>query len=313
MALEPPAAARTGRTRPAIVEAEPGDPGTEPRPGARGVRFRLRNGEVAAEIAGAESAPLVIGIPGLSANLRSFDVIFDALDPERHRTLAYDPRGRGCSEKTPPGTYGWPAHAADIVEMADNLGAETFDLIGWSMGTWIAMEVCRSFPGRVRRLVLIDGGGSVDESAKAPVRAGLQRLGTVYPSFAAFEELARAVGVFEPWERWLPLFRYELEAVPGGLRARTTADAPLEDERWRTGQDPYALWAHVTMPALLVRATREILPGLGYILPQADTDRFLAEVPGARAAYIDAGHYDVGINDDTAREIREFLDEEVDA
>ena len=40
----------------------------------------LRSGEVATEISGSESGQLAIGIPGLSANLRSFDVVFAALD-----------------------------------------------------------------------------------------------------------------------------------------------------------------------------------------------------------------------------------------
>ena len=271
-------------------------------------RFRLTSGEVAAELRGSPSAPLAICVPGLSANLRSFDVIVDALDPERHRSLAYDPRGRGRSEKTAPGTYGWPAHARDIVEMADQLGAAQFDLVGWSMGTWIAMKVCELHPGRVRRLVLVDGGGIPEESAKVPIYGGLERLGTVYPSYDAFAGFAKTTGVFTPWEVWEPYFRYELEDCDGGVRARTTKDAPWEDEQYRLAQDPYALWRSVTMPSLLLRAQREVLPGFGYILTRADVDRYLAEVPGSRAVEIDAGHYEIGIHRDAARAIAEFLD-----
>ena len=273
-------------------------------------RFHLGSGEIAAELSGSAAGTLVVGIPGLSANLRSFDAIFAALDPERHRCLAYDPRGRGRSQKTPPGTYGWPAHARDVADMADQLGAEQFDVVGWSMGTWIATKLCEMHPGRVRRLVLVDGGGIPDETAKAPVYGGLERLGTVYPSFDAFEQLAKALGVFSPWEVWEPLFRYELEPVEGGVRARTTPDGPWEDERYRMAQDPYPLWKAVTMPSLIIRATREILPGCGYILTQADVDRYLHEVPQSRAAYIDAGHYEVGLREETARAIAEFLDED---
>jgi pimeloyl-ACP methyl ester carboxylesterase len=273
-------------------------------------RFRLASGELAAELSGSRDGTLVVGIPGLSANLRSFDVIFDALDPRRHLRLAYDPRGRGRSDKTPAGTYGWPAHARDIVEMADQLGRERFDLVGWSMGTWIAMKVCEMYPGRVRRLVLVDGGGIPDDSARTPIYAGVQRLDTVFPSFEAFEELARAGGIFSPWEVWEPLFRYEFEEVEGGVRARTKADAAWEDENYRMSQDPYTLWRSVTMPSLIIRATREVVPGFGYILTAADVERFLAEVPGSRAVSVDSGHYQVGMHPDTARAVAGFLDEE---
>ena len=272
-------------------------------------RFELSSGEIAAEISGADDAQLVIGIPGLSANLRSFDAVFDHLDPARHRRLAFDPRGRGRSETTPPGTYGWPAHARDVIEIADRLGTDTFDLIGWSMGTWIAMRVCQMAPGRVRRTVLIDGGGLPEESVTVPIYAGLDRLGTVYPSFEEFEDLARSLGMFEPWDRWKALFRYEFEDVDGGIRTRTKKPAPWEDEQFRLRQDPYALWRALTMPVLIVRALQPIVPGYGFVLTESDRDRMLAEIPGARVVEIDTDHYNIGMNDETAKSIAQFLDE----
>jgi pimeloyl-ACP methyl ester carboxylesterase len=271
--------------------------------------FHLRSGRIAAELSGSPKGRLVIGIPGLSANLRSFDVIYEALDRGQRRMLAYDPRGRGRSERTPPGTYGWPAHARDVIEMADELGAQSFDLVGWSMGTWIAMQVCALAPGRVSRLVLIDGGGSPDASSVAPVYAGLERLGTIYPSRETFFELAKKLPMYTPWPPWERLFDYELEDVEGGVRARTSKEAPWEDEAYRKSQDPYALWPAVTMPALLVRARQEVLPGIGYILTEADSERFVREVPGSRLVEVDAGHYAIGMHPDTAGAVAEFLRE----
>ncbi|MFN2463301.1 MAG: alpha/beta fold hydrolase [Candidatus Dormibacteria bacterium] len=270
--------------------------------------FTLASGRIHAEVGGNPHAALVIGVPGLSANLHSFDVIFGGLDPERHRTLAFDPRGRGKSQVTPPGTYGWAAHARDIAEMADQLGAGQFDLVGWSMGAWIAIRVCQMFPGRVRRLVLVDGGASVDDPAKGPVYAGLERLSTVWPSRGHFLSLVRQLPNYQPWNpAWEELFNYDLEDVEGGVRFRTQKPAPLEDEDYRLTQDPYAMWTGITMPALLIRARQEILEGLGYILNQADYQRFLAEVPNARGVVVDANHYLVGMHPDSATAVRDFL------
>jgi pimeloyl-ACP methyl ester carboxylesterase len=269
--------------------------------------FRLESGVIAAELSGSPDGRLVVGIPGLSANLRSFDVIFEALDPDQFRRLAYDPRGRGRSEKTPAGTYGWPAHARDVIEMADQLGAQSFDLIGWSMGCWIAFVVCALAPGRVSRLVLIDGGGEPDAGSVAPVYAGLERLGTAYPSRAAFFELAKKMPMYTPWPAWERLFDYELEDVEGGVRARTSKEAPWEDEGYRKSHDPYALWPAVTMRSLLVRAHHEILPGLGYILTAADAQRFLREVPESKLVEVDSNHYAIGMHPKTAEAIAEFL------
>ncbi len=269
--------------------------------------FQLRSGRIAAELSGSPCGRLVVGIPGLSANLRSFDVIFEALDAGLRHRLAYDPRGRGRSEATPPGTYGWPAHARDVIEMADELGSDSFDLVGWSMGTWIAMVVCALAPGRVQRLVLIDGGGVPDASSVAPVYAGLERLGTIYPSRETFFELAEKTPMYKPWPPWRRLFDYELEDVEGGVRARTSKDAPWEDEAYRKSQDPYSLWPAVTMPSLLVRAKQEILPGMGCILSRADADRFVSEVPNSKLVEVDTNHYAIGMQPDTARAVAEFL------
>jgi pimeloyl-ACP methyl ester carboxylesterase len=271
-------------------------------------QLRLESGEIACEVTGAASAPLVIGVPGLSANLRSFDVIFDTLDSDRHRKLAFDPRGRGRSPDTGSGTYGWPTHARDILEMADRLGAQTFDLIGWSMGCWIAMVVAQTAPERVRKVVLIDAAGLPEESVTIPVYAGLDRLATVFPSREAFMTIAKAMPHYQPWAPWERLFDYELVDVDNGVGFRTHRAAPWEDEQYRLTQDPYRLWRALTMPVLLVRAAQPIPPNFGYLITKEEYARFLREVPTARGVDIEANHYTVGMNEEAARAIAQFLE-----
>src|SRR5437667_3480636 len=82
-------------------------------------RMTLRSGEVATEISGSESGQLAIGIPGLSANLRSFDVVFAALDGAQHRKVAFEPRGRGRRSYSGPGSYVWHSPAPDVTEIAN--------------------------------------------------------------------------------------------------------------------------------------------------------------------------------------------------
>lgn len=272
-------------------------------------KLQLRSGSVAVEISGFGGGRLVIGIPGLSANLRSFDVVYQALDGARFRKVAFDPRGRGHSEKTPAGTYGWPAHARDVIEIADQLGAQTFDVLGWSMGAWIAMVVAQMAPGRVRKVVLIDAAGLPEESIKVPIYAGLDRLATVFPSREAFMSIARTLPHYQPWEPWERLFDYELVEVEGGVSFRTQKGAPWEDEQYRLTQDPYSLWPALTMPVLLVRAAQQVPPSFGYLITEADFARFLREVPTAKGVEIEANHYTVGMNADAAKAIAEFLDE----
>jgi hypothetical protein len=61
------------------------------------------------------------------------------------------------------------------------------------------------------------------------------------------------------------------------------------------------------MPALLLRARRELLPGSGYIVSAADAARFASEVPEARVAEVDANHYGIMTADATVAALRAFL------
>jgi pimeloyl-ACP methyl ester carboxylesterase len=196
-----------------------------------------------------------------------------------------------------------------VIEIADQLKAGTFDVIGWSMGSWIAMVVAQLAPTRVRRVVLIDAAGLPEETVKVPVYAGLDRLATVFPSRDAFMSIVRAMPHYQPFEPWERLFDYELVDVDGGVSFRTQKPAPWEDEQYRLGQDPYGLWQYLTMPVLLVRAAQPIPPDFGYLITKDDYARFLREVPTARGVEVEANHYTIGMHPVAARAIAEFLDE----
>jgi pimeloyl-ACP methyl ester carboxylesterase len=51
--------------------------------------------------------------------------------------------------------YGAPTIAAVVMEIADRLGHQLFDLAGFSWGGALAQQIAVQFPGRVRRLVLM--------------------------------------------------------------------------------------------------------------------------------------------------------------
>ena len=97
------------------------------------------------------------------------------------------------------------------------------------------------------------------------------------------------------------------------MASRTDRGAVLEDlgygdaMYWPGPEAPiHALWAAVTMPVLVLRARREILPGFGFILPATEAERFAA-VPSARVAEIDANHYTITTHDDSIAAIGAFL------
>lgn len=211
---------------------------------------------------------------------------------------------------TPPGSYGWPAHARDVAEIAASLGQPTFDVLGWSFGAFVTLQLAADAPGRLRRAILLDAVGRPEPSSLGPIIAGLGRLSSVYRSVEEYSARALSAGVMDgcrdAWEMYL---REDLVASPEGFKTRTNSDAVMEDARYGAGHDPFELWSALRMPVLLVRAARPVLPGLGFLVSEADRDRFRAEVPLGQVFEVDANHYCVSAVEQTAQAVKRFLDE----
>jgi pimeloyl-ACP methyl ester carboxylesterase len=275
----------------------------------------LESGRLRVRRWGAADAPAVVCVPGLSANLCGFDRLAERLAGGPLQFVAIDLRGRGRSEVTRAGTYGWRNHARDVLGIADAVGAPSFAVIGQSSGAAIAMTCAQLEPSRVERLVLIDLVGSPDERAAVPVVASVSRLGTVYPSAQAAIALIKQIGIIPRWdEYWDRYFAYELRDIGGGVASSSDHGAVLEDlgygeaMYWSDPDAPiHALWNVITMPALLLRARQEIMPGFGFILPAAEAARFSTVVPSARVVEIDANHYTITTHHDSIAAIGAFV------
>ena len=275
----------------------------------------LESGRLRVRRWGAPDAPAVMCAPGLSANLCGFDRLGERLAGDTLQLVAIDLRGRGRSEVTGAGTYGWRHHARDVLAIADAVGAPSFAIIGQSSGAAIAMTCAQLEPSRTERLVLVELAGSPDQRAAAPVIASVSRLGTAYPSAQAAIALIKQIGIIPDWdEYWDRYFLYELRDVDGGVTPSSDRGAVLEDlgygnAMYWSGPDApiHALWEAVTMPTLVLRTRQEIMPGFGFILPAAEAQRFAAAVPSARVVEIDANHYTITTHDDSIAAIGAFL------
>ena len=216
---------------------------------------------------GSATAPLVMAVPGLTGDARQLATLGSALSGDDLQVVAVDLRGRGSSPRTGPGTYGWHRHADDLFGVADALGVERFAIVGLSMGASIAMKAAELGGERLDAVVLLDVAGRVDPG----------------------------VG---------PVVQSVIDALDGSA---ADPEAVAEDRRYTLSQDPYARWQHLTMPTLLVRATRELAPGSGFVVPIDDRDRFEREVAGSLVVEVDATHLTIADHPDTAAATRGFL------
>ena len=167
---------------------------------ARETHLQVGGGRLHAIEWGPASGRLVLLLPGLTANARGFDLICARLADAGLRAVAFDLRGRGRSDVTPAGTYGWEGHARDLIDAAKALCAGRVHPVGWSMGAFVAMQAAACLaPGRIGRMVLIDACGRPPAAAMPLIQRSVDRLGASYPSATEYLARLRALGTIAPW------------------------------------------------------------------------------------------------------------------
>ena len=104
--------------------------------------------------------------------LNHWGAVLDNFDPRivdglsrKHRVIAIDYRGIGASGGTAPVTI--DAMARDAIALIHALGFEKIDLLGFSLGGFVAQDIVLKAPGLVRRLILTGtgpaGGTGIDK------------------------------------------------------------------------------------------------------------------------------------------------------
>jgi pimeloyl-ACP methyl ester carboxylesterase len=104
---------------------------------------------------------------------------------ERWRTIVFDTRGTGRSER-PPGPYSIHELAEDAARVLEGRGPAQAHVVGLSMGGYVALTLALSRPELVRSLVLVGTGGGGPTRVPRPrhVRdAFAAALGAPYEEF----------------------------------------------------------------------------------------------------------------------------------
>ncbi len=241
---------------------------------------------------GDPAAPLVICVHGLSANHTAFAWLAEGLVRAGYGVLAYDCRGRGRSEITPAGSYGLSAHARDVRELADHVGAERFHLAGWSMGAAVGMVAAGELGARLRSLVLLDHAGPVDPQAGELVRAGLARLDAVVDEPEQYLKAIRTRGLIDPWTPfWESHYRYELTQGSDGRWSPSTSRQACTEDLEGFEVDWAQVWQALPPALALVRTSVSL--GGGLIVPPVARDGLARTCPWVTVAEVATNHWTV--------------------
>ena len=144
---------------PFIIERQRLEMNKMARADAPGFLVRLERGVTHYRTFGQNDAPLVVCIHGLTTPCFVFEALAKAYVDKGYRVLTYDHYGRGYSDR-PKGAQNRDFFVKHLKELLEVLGEQgEFDLIGYSMGAWIATAFAADHPNRVNRLILIAPAG----------------------------------------------------------------------------------------------------------------------------------------------------------
>lgn len=119
----------------------------------------LSNGCTHFELGGPQDGQPVVLVHGFSVPYFIWDPTFEFLIGSGFRVLRYDLFGRGYSDR-PNMRYDIDLFCKQLRDLMDTLGFERVSLIGLSMGGSISVTFTARYPGRIRKLVLIDPAGA---------------------------------------------------------------------------------------------------------------------------------------------------------
>jgi pimeloyl-ACP methyl ester carboxylesterase len=123
--------------------------------------------------------PPVILLHGGLANSDYWGNLIPALSPH-YRVIVMDSRGHGRSTRDAQ-PYGYDLMASDVVGLMDYLKIEKADIVGWSDGAIIGLDIAMNHPDRIGRLFAFAANSTT---------AGLKPDIDKNPTFAAFVERA---------------------------------------------------------------------------------------------------------------------------
>ncbi len=248
-----------------------------------------------AEWPGPARGPAVVCIHGLTANHTCWASIADVLSPA-HRLIAYDLRGRGDSDKPDTG-YSLERHAEDLRGLLDHFGLAKAVLLGHSLGANIALRFAAKHPGRVSRLVLVDGGLDVRAEVLDSLRPAVDRLGVEFPSLDMFLGFVRMLPMFEGrWNDYLErYFRYDVEELPSGTVRAKAAKHAIEEEIASLARERLWVWHHqVKAPTLVFRAPDGLLTVTDCLMTQEEAEAIAHAIPRSKLVVVPGtNHYTV--------------------
>ncbi|MFQ5947998.1 MAG: alpha/beta fold hydrolase [Acidimicrobiia bacterium] len=225
----------------------------------------------------AGGGPLALFVHGFPLDHR---IWLDQLGGLAHvrRCVAVDLRGFGRSDPVTEAVLTMEVFADDLVTLVEQLGEQRADVIGLSMGGYVALALWEARPELVRTISLVDTRAAADTAAGRAARDDLTNKLLDAGREGLSADLVGSLLGAEPTQ----IARARLRSMIEESRYETLV-AALEGMKQRA--DRTALLASIDVPALVVVGKEDAL------IPLDQAQAMAEAIPGARMLVVPgAGH-----------------------
>lgn len=113
---------------------------------------------------GEASSPTLLLLHGFTSHAHCWDFLSDSLC-SKYRVIALDLPGHGDSEWSKSG-YSVKIFRKALASFCDQMGLESFSLLGISLGGMIGMDFASRYRQRVNKLIIVDAGPKVPNGGR---------------------------------------------------------------------------------------------------------------------------------------------------
>ncbi len=205
-----------------------------------------------------DGRPLIL-LQGSGAAMDVWDPLMIAGLAAERRVIVFDYRGVGASTDNPNVPMTIDLLAQDTAGLMTALHLRSADVLGWSLGSYVAQRLVELHPGRVRRLVLIaaDPGGPNAVLASPDILAQDERVTLGQASIDEIFSLLFPSDQLAAGQAWLNRYLSQsgcCEAVP-----QETALRQLDAEHaWQAGPGAWDGLPQIHRPTLILKGAQDI-------------------------------------------------------
>jgi lipase len=271
-------------------------------------------GELAVFQYGDGSGTPVLLIHGVTSSNRAFQLFADSLIARGKAPFAVDLRGRGDSNNL-QAPFGMKQHAQDMAAVIDHFGWNKPDVIGHSMGGFVAAALVGLFADKVGEVVFADGGVplpmppgmTVEQIMPFVLGPAMTRLAMEFESKEAYRDYWKPQPAFA--KGWSSVLDEYVDYDLRGKKASTNPQAVEADSRDLFGDDLIVKSLQVlTKPSIFIKAERGLQNEEGGLYPMPVLDAVLPSYPMLKLEFLaDCNHYDMFLEQSGAEKVAQII------